>query len=185
MIEFGQPIQCLLCPQRRRIAMMFKILLAASTAIIVGLILFSPRSDSDQIQRLSSLPSNKGLNPPREPQASGESLNRNGLDEGDSRIDPQLEQQIRLKAEEEYQAIQVQVSSVLDAQPVHLSEARKLLHARRRRVLLAKVSLLGKESFGGKLPLTLENRLTLQLLDRELKLVSEQLDLLAKADSKE
>ena len=51
MIEFNQPIQCLLCPQRRRIAMMFKILLAVSTAIIVGLLLFPPRSGSDQRQR--------------------------------------------------------------------------------------------------------------------------------------
>jgi hypothetical protein len=96
-----------------------------------------------------------------------------------------LEQQIRLKAEAEYQEVQAQLRSILDSEPVHFTEARKLLQARRRKVLLAKVALLGQESFGGKLPPAPGNGLTFQLLDRELKLVSEQLDLLAKADGKD
>jgi hypothetical protein len=165
--------------------MMFKILLAASTAIIVGLLLFPPRSGSDQRQPSRPPASNQGLNPPRDPRASGESPNRNDLEEGDFKMDSQLEQQIRLKAEEEYQEVQAQLRSILDSEPVHVTEARKLLQTRRRKALLAKVGLLGKESFGGKMPRAPENKLTLQLLDKELKLVSEQLDLLARADHKD
>src|SRR5437867_4246105 len=162
MIELGQPIQCLLCPQRRRIAMMFKILLAASTAIIVGLLLFPPRLGSDQRQPSRPPASNQGLNPPRDPRASAESPHRNELEEGDFKMDSQLEQQVRLKAEEAYQEVQAQLRTILGSTPVRFTEARKLLQARRRMVLLAKVALLGQESFGGKLPRAPENRLIRQ-----------------------
>jgi hypothetical protein len=164
--------------------MMFKILLAVSTAIIVGLILFSSGPGSDKVQPSTSLPNNRSSNQPGEARASGQSAG-NILDEEDEKIDPKSEQQIRSKADEEYQAVQSQLQAILDSEPVHFSEARKLLQAQRRKVLLKKITLLGKDSVGDKLSRAAEDRLTLWLLDKELKLVSEQLDLLAKADSKE
>ncbi len=182
MIELSQPLQCLLCPQRKKIALMFKILLAASTAIIVGLLLFLPRSSPGQRQPV--VPNSQLLNAAQISVSSGESGDKNDLEAGNSKIDQQLEQQIRLKAEQEYQDLQAQLSSMLDSEPVRLSEAQKLLQARRRRVLLEKTLLLGKASFG-KLPQAPENKLRLQLLDKELKLISQQLDLLARAASKE
>src|SRR5262245_3470852 len=183
MIELNQPLQCLLCPQRRRIAMMFKILLAVSTAIIVGLILFSG-SGSDRIRPLPSPQNNRSSNQPGESRASRQS-GGDALGEEDEKTDPKLEQQIRLKADEEYQEVQSQLQAILNSEPVRFSEARKLLQAQRRKILLKKVTLLGKGSVGNNLSSRPEDGLTLGLLNRELKLVSEQLDLLAKADSKE
>lgn len=185
MIELGQPLQCLFCPQRKKIAMMFKIVLAASTAIIVGLLLFPPGSGSEQGRPPVPLPTNQGLTSPHDPRAFDESPLANNLEGSNSKIDQQSEQQIRLKAEDAYQEVQAQLRSILESEPIHFAEARKLLQARRGEILLAKITLLGKESFGGKLPPAPENRLTRLLLDKELKLVSEQLDLLSKANSKE
>jgi len=165
--------------------MMFKILLAVSTAIIVGLILFSSGPGSDKAQPLTSLPNNGGSNQPPAARASGPSPARDILDEEDEPIDPKSEQEIRSKADEEYQAVQSELKSILDSEPVHFSDARKLLQAQRRKILLKKVTLVGKDSVGGRLQRAPQDRLTLRLMDRELKLVSEQLDLLAKADSKE
>jgi hypothetical protein len=159
--------------------------LAISTAVIVGLILFSSGPGSDKVQPSTSLPNNRSSNQPREARASGQSPAKDILDEEDEGIDPKSEQQIRSKADEEYQGVQSQLKSILDSEPVHFSDARKLLQAQRRKVLLKKITLLGKDSVGDKLPRAAEDRLTLRLLDKELKLVSEQLNLLAKADSKE
>ena len=183
MIELSQPLQCLLCPQRKKIAMMFKILLAASTAIIVGLLLFLPRSSPAQHQPL--VPNNQVINAVHGSGLSNESGDKNDLESGNSKIDEQLEEQIRLKAEQEFQEFQSQLSSILDSEPVRFSGAEKLLQTRRRRVLLEKTLLLGKESLGGKLPRAPENKLRLRLLDKELKLISQQLDLLASAASKQ
>ncbi len=40
MIELSQPAQCLFCPQRRRVALIKKIVLAVSAALIAGVLLF-------------------------------------------------------------------------------------------------------------------------------------------------
>ena len=44
MIEFSQPAQCLFCPQRRKIALLLKLVMAGSAAIITAIILFQPGS---------------------------------------------------------------------------------------------------------------------------------------------
>src|SRR4029453_14305846 len=62
MIEFRQPIQCLFCPQRRKIALIMKILLALSTAIIMGLLLFPPRLKPSQSHPDSLLKGNDSYN---------------------------------------------------------------------------------------------------------------------------
>jgi hypothetical protein len=158
--------------------MLFKIVLAASAAIIAGLILFYHGLSPDQTKPSSSLPGNQSATLILQ-SGSGKSL-----DESDETIDPPLEQQIRLKAEEENQKVQTQLRLILDSEPVHFSEARKLLHAQRQKILLNRIALLGKDSIGEK-PRAPIDTLTLRLLDKESKLIIEQLDLLAKADSSE
>jgi hypothetical protein len=42
MIELSQAAQCLFCPQRRKIALLLKLVMAGSAAIITAIILFQP-----------------------------------------------------------------------------------------------------------------------------------------------
>ncbi len=53
MIEFSQPAQCLFCPQRRKIALLLKLVMAGSAAIITAIILFQPGSQATERQRPS------------------------------------------------------------------------------------------------------------------------------------
>ena len=54
MIEFSQPAQCLFCPQRRKIALLLKLVMAASAAIIMALILFSQEQNAPSRPKMQS-----------------------------------------------------------------------------------------------------------------------------------
>jgi hypothetical protein len=179
MIQFSQPIQCLFCPQRRKIALIMKLLLVLSAAIITGLLLFPPRLNPSESRpahldrKNDSYDSLSTVDPVREP-----------LQAANPKADHSLKRssEIRTPAQKRSQDIQVQLKSMLNSEPPHLIEARKLLRARQRELLLDKILVLGEESFAGTATGEMEKKLVVQALDRELSILSTQLDLLAKTD---
>jgi hypothetical protein len=182
MIEFSQPIQCLFCPQRRKIALIMKILLALSAAIITGLLLFPPGLRPSQSHPAHLVKSNNSYDPLPVVDSAHESLQNMNRSAGQA---PKVSNEIWIRAQKRSQEVQAQLKSMLDSEPLHLMEARKLLRARQRELLFDKILVLGEESSAGTAAAEAEKKPVFRALDNELNLLSAQLELLAKADIKE
>jgi hypothetical protein len=182
MIEFSQPIQCLFCPQRRKIALIMKILLALSTAIITGLLLFPPGLKPSQSHPARLPKSNDSYNALPVVDSAHEPLQTVNSSAGQV---SEVSKEIWIRAQKRSQEVQAQLKSMLDSEPQHLMEARKLLRARQRELLLDKTLVLGKELFAGTATVETGEKTVVQALDKELSVVSTQLDLLAKTDLKD
>ncbi|MEW5975809.1 MAG: hypothetical protein AB1898_08380 [Acidobacteriota bacterium] len=164
MIELNQPIQCLFCPQRRKIALLLKVVLAASAGTIVGLILFLPRVEDSAH---------------RPPTAGGPA--RSGVLAGpvDSESAASFPSDGTGVETEEFQKVQSQLKAFLGHTPANVSEARKLIESRKQQLMLQKVLALGGESFQeGKSFSPGQKRLVLRDLEYELGILSRQLELL-------
>ncbi len=181
MIEFNQAAQCLFCPQRRKIALLLKVVMAASAAIIMGLFLFLPRPG-----RVAT-PSNSGnLDAVSLAAARTQSLRdtTGGLLEGpaqDAVSKRSLE--IREQAQKRFQEVQVLLRPLLIESPTRLAEARELLEGLRKQLLTTKLLVLGDDLFSGSSRAEAHKLLTLEALEKELGVLSEQAKLLSQLTS--
>jgi hypothetical protein len=173
MIEFSQPAQCLFCPQRRKIALLLKLVMAASAAIITAIILFQPGT-----KRASPTPSRQSVGAStRSVQitAEGRTVERAGA--SDAVLKRSAE--IRAKAQERFEEVQAQIRPLMDKEVPLLAKAQTLLDERRSEVLKAKVLTLGEGLFSGSGAAEAERKLVLEALDRELGVLAEQKKLLS------
>jgi hypothetical protein len=177
MIELNQSAQCLFCPQRRQIALLLKVILAGSAAVITGLILFLPRANPAQVTR-STLPNSQSLSARASPQAS---LDPAVVNLSVTPEDPisMRGQELRRQAQERFLVVQVQLRSLLDNKPPELTEAAKLLDSRRKEVLMAKLLVLGDQLFIGSSRAEAHRKLVLDAMEKELDTLSEQGKLLS------
>ena len=178
MIELSQPAQCLFCPQRRKIALLMKLVLAGSVAVIMTLLLFQP--------------GNNRVSAPRGPSvarevASGNSGGTQVLAEGhrvtelviaDDAVSKRSAE-IRAQARERFDAVQAQIRPLLDEKIVPLETAQKLLDQRHNEVVRTKVLVLGEGLFSGSAAAEVQGKQVLEALDKELGVLSEQKKLLA------
>jgi hypothetical protein len=178
MIELGQPFQCLFCPQRKKLALMLKILLAFSTAAILGLILFPSRS---QPVAARQDPGDKGASQLNETTHPDKSRDPGEISE--AKVDLLLGKSPEFQGEgqKRFQEVQAQLKAILNSKPINLIEARKLLRSRQREVLLAKIVKIGDESHVGKSGGAAERKLLMQSMDKELEILTNQLELLDRA----
>ena len=173
MIEFSQPAQCLFCPQRRKIALLLKLVMAASAAIITAIIVFQPSS-----RRPSAAPSPHNVGgSPRSVQvmAEGRTAERAGASDAVSKRSAQ----IRAEAQERFQAVQSQIRPLLSEKTGPVARAQDLLDERRKEVLKMKVLTLGEGLFSESGAAEAERKLVLEALDKELSVLAEQKELLA------
>ena len=172
MIEFSQPAQCLFCPQRRKIALLLKLVMAASAAIITAIIVFQPSS-----RRPSAAPSPHNVGSPRSVQvmAEGRTAERAGASDAVSKRSAQ----IRAEAQERFQAVQSQIRPLLSEKTGPVARAQDLLDERRKEVLKVKVLTLGEGLFSESGAAEAERKLVLEALDKELSVLAEQKELLA------
>jgi hypothetical protein len=177
MIELNQSAQCLFCPQRRQIALLLKVILAGSAAVITGLILFLPRANPAQVKR-SALSNSPSLSDSATPQAS---LDPAVVNLSATPEDPisMRSQELRRQAQERFLAVQSQLRSLLDNKPPELTEAAKLLDSRRKEVLMAKLLVLGDQLFIGSSRAETHRKLVLDAMEKELDTLSEQGKLLS------
>lgn len=173
MIELSQPAQCLFCPQRRRIALIMKIALAVSAALIVGVLLFlrawqRESRASPAVARTGQRAASVVPNQPAAPMAdSGEP----GLltAQGHERL-----QRLRRQGSE----VQAELSALLKNRSPAPDRSRRLLRGRLRELLLQKVLLLGEYAGNPQEARAAERKQVLSAVDRELELLEEQLALL-------
>ena len=176
MIEFSQPAQCLFCPQRRRIALLLKLVMAGSAAIITAIILFQPGTRQVATPRTTPSPhSERASSPGAQVTIEG----RTSQDIGASDAVLKRSAEIRAQARERLEEVQAQVRPLLSEEVPSLAKAQKLLDARRKEVLKAKVLALGEGLFSGSEAAETERKLILEALDRELSVLAEQKKLLA------
>jgi hypothetical protein len=170
MIEFSQPAQCLFCPQRRKIALLLKLVMAGSAAIITAMILFQPGA-----KRATPSSQNVGAGD-RSVQVmpEGRTTERSGA--GDAASKKSAE--IRAEARERFEEVQAQIRPLLSEKVPPLATAQKLLDERRREVLKAKVLTLGEGLFSGSVAAEAERKVVVEALDRELSVLAEQRKLL-------
>ena len=173
MIELSQPAQCLFCPQRRRIALIMKIALAVSAALIVGVLLFlrawqresraSPAGvrTGERAASMAPNPSAASLADAGEP----------GLLTTQGRERLQL---LRRQGNE----VQAKLNEFLKSGLPDLDRSRRLLSGRLKELLLQKVLLLGEYAGNPGEARVAERRRILSAVDRELELLEEQLALL-------
>ena len=171
MIEFSQPAQCLFCPQRRKIALLLKLVMAASAAIITAIILFQPGT-----KRPSATPSPQNVGASRSVQAMAEGRTVERVAASDAVLKRSAE--IRAKAQERFEEVQAQLRPLMDQEVPLLAKAQKLLDERRSEVLKAKVLTLGEGLFSGSGAAEAEGKLVLEALDKELSVLAEQRKLL-------
>jgi hypothetical protein len=177
MIELGQPFQCLFCPQRRKLALMLKILLAFSTAAILGLILFSPRTKpvvARQDGRDRATTQSNEISPDKIQDSTEVNAGKVDLLLGKDR-------EIQGEGQKRFHEVQAQLRTILSSKPINFSEARKLLLSRQREVLVAKILMIGDESFVGAKSKETEQKLMILSLDKEQETLAKQLELLEKA----
>jgi len=176
MIEFNQAAQCLFCPQRRKIALLLKLVMAGSAAIITAIILFQPGTKSVPTQRITpSLQSATANNPSVQVMAEGRPVERSGASE----VVSKRSAEIRAEAQERFQEVQAQIRPLLSEKVPPLARAQKLLDERRGEVLKTKVLTLGEGLFSRSVAAEAERKLVLEALDRELSVLAEQKKLLA------
>jgi hypothetical protein len=175
MIELNQSAQCLFCPQRRKIALLFKLALAGGAAVITGLILFLPRANPAQVKRSALSPS---LSSRASLQASTElaSIDISATPEDAISI---RSQELRRQAQERFLAVQAQLRSLLGDKPQELTEAQKLIDSRRKEVLMAKLLLLGDPLFIGSSRAEAHRKLVQDAMEKELDALHEQSKLLS------
>ncbi|MCI0418589.1 MAG: hypothetical protein L0312_05095 [Acidobacteria bacterium] len=178
MIELSQPAQCLFCPQRRKIALLLKLVMAASTAIIMALILFQPGTrrvvaPTDTSSGPDTVPaSNVGSQilakgrPGRERNAAREAVSERGAE-------------IRAQAHQRFQVVQAQLRPLLSEDTLQLARAQKLLEERRREILKTKLLTLGEDLFAGSGQAEGERKQVLDALEKELNVLAEQRKLLS------
>ena len=169
MIELNQSAQCLFCPQRRKIALLMKLILAGSVAIIMTLILFLPGVKQPQVPRASE-----------RNQSLGVLKNEGAISEQPSSESPVSKKSAELKAKTKQRAqeIQEELRAILSGNPAKLEEAGKRIRLRRREVILEKILLLGEEDSSEDRRSKADAKLILDALDNELKTLSEQEQLL-------
>ena len=176
MIEFSQPAQCLFCPQRRRIALLMKLVLAGSAAIITAIVLFQP--GSKQAVKTGGTPSLQTAAPSSDAGFQGSSEGRVGRS-GVSDAVSKRGAEILAQSHERFQEIQTQVRPLLSGENPLVAKAQKLLDERRREVLKTKVLTLGEGLFSESRTTEAERKLVLEALDKELDVLTEQKKLLA------
>ena len=176
MIEFSQPAQCLFCPQRRKIALLLKLVLAGSAAIITAIILFQP--GSKQVATPRATPSFQGIAPTSNAGvqviAEGRPVERTAASDAVSKRSAE----ILAQAHERFQEVQAQMCPLLSEEIPPLAKAQKLLDKRRSEVLKTKVLTLGEGLFSGSGAAEAERILVLEVLDKELSVLAEQKKLL-------
>jgi hypothetical protein len=176
MIEFSQPAQCLFCPQRRKIALLLKLVMAGSAAIITAIILFQPGARQVATPRTTPSPqSARASSPGAQLTTQEQTAERTGASEAVSKRSAE----IRAQAQERLEEVQAQIRPLLGEEVPQLAKAQKLLDARRKEVLKAKVLTLGEGLFSGSEAAEAERKLVLEALDRELTVLAEQKKLLA------
>lgn len=176
MIEFSQPAQCLFCPQRRKIALLLKLVMAGSAAIITAIILFQP--GSKRVATPRDTPSFQGVAPTSKAGVQvfteGHPVERSGASDAVSKRSAE----ILAQAHERFQEVQAQMLPLLSEEIPALAKAQKLLDERRREVLKTKVLTLGEGLFSESGATEAERKLVLEALDRELSVLAEQKGLL-------
>ena len=176
MIEFSQPAQCLFCPQRRKIALLLKLVMAGSAALITAIILFQPGTRQVATPRTTPSPQSvRASSPSAQIMTEGQTSQRTGASEAVSKRSAE----IRAQAQERLEEVQAQIRPLLSEEVPPLAKAQKLLDARRKEVLKAKVLTLGEGLFSGSEAAETERKLVLEALDRELSVLAEQKKLLA------
>lgn len=177
MIEFSQPAQCLFCPQRRKIALLMKLVLAASAAIITGIVLFQPGSKEAVTPR--DTPPPHSIAPSNNPGLHGSSEGRPPARSRLSETVSKRSAEILAQNHEGFQKVQAQVQSLLREEMPLVAKAQKFLDERRREVLKAKVLTLGEGLFSESGAAEAERKLVLEALDKELDVLAEQKKLLS------
>lgn len=176
MIEFSQPAQCLFCPQRRKIALLLKLVMAGSAAIITAIILFQPGPRQAATPRTTPSPRSGGAsNPSVQVMAEVRTADPTGVSDAVSKRSAE----IRTKAQERFEEVQSQIRPLLSERVPPLATAQRLLDERRREVLKAKVLTLGEGLFSGSGAAEAERKLVIEALDKELSVLAEQKTLLA------
>ena len=176
MIEFSQPAQCLFCPQRRKIALLLKLVMAGSAAIITAIILFQPGPRQAATPRTTPASQSVGAsNPSLQVLAEERTPERTGASDAVSKRSAE----IRAEAKERFDEVQSQIRPLLSEGVPPLATAQKLLDERRREILKAKVLTLGEGLFSGSGAAEAERKLVLEALDKELSVLAEQKNLLA------
>ena len=109
MIEFSQPAQCLFCPQRRKIALLLKLVMAGSAAMITAIILFQP-GPSGLPRREPSVAQSVGTSTRSvQVMAEGRTAERTGASDAVSKRSAE----IRAKAQERFEEVQAQIRPLL------------------------------------------------------------------------
>jgi hypothetical protein len=177
MIELSQPAQCLFCPQRRKIALLLKLVMAGSAAIITAIILFQP--GSKQVATSRGTPSFQGIAPASNAGVQGFAEGRPVERAGASDAVSKRSAEILAQAHERFQEVQAEVRPLLSEKIPPVAKAQKLLDERRREVLKTKLLTLGEGMFSGSGAAEAERKLVLEALDKELSVLVEQKKLLA------
>lgn len=168
MIELSQAAQCLFCPQRRKIALLLKVMMAASAAIIMGLILFLPQA------RRAPAPQTSGPTGGLSLAATAATPVEGVAQDAASRKSAEIREQ----AQKRFQEVQILLRPLLTASPARLTEAREILERRRKEVLTAKLLVLGEDLFSGSSRAEAHKLVALEALEKELGVLSEQAKLL-------
>ena len=173
MIELSQPAQCLFCPQRRRIALIMKIALAFSAALIVGVLLFLRAWQRESRASPSAVRTSERAASmvPNQSAASLADAGDPGLLTAQGRDRLQL---LRRQGSE----VQTKLNGFLENGLPDLDRSRRLLRGRLKELLLQKVLLLGEYAGNPGETRGAERRQILSAVDRELALLEEQLALL-------
>ncbi len=176
MIEFSQPAQCLFCPQRRKIALLLKLVMAGSAAVITAIILFQPGLRQAATPRTTPSPQSVRTSSPGVLiMAEGRTSERTGASEAVSKRSAE----IRAQAQERFEEVQAQIRPLLSEEVPPLAKAQKLLDERRNELLKVKVLTLGEGLFSGSVAAEAERKVVVEALDRELSVLAEQKKLLA------
>ena len=175
MIELSQPAQCLFCPQRRKIALLMKLMMAGSAAIITALLLFQPGSQRIATPRTAASP----LGTVIEPAVRAATDERNFKRAAASDAVWKRSAEILGQAHERFQDVQAKMRPLLSGEISVVSGAQKLLSERQREILKTKVLTLGEGLFSESEAAEGERKRVLDALDKELALLAEQQKLLA------
>jgi hypothetical protein len=175
MIELSQPAQCLFCPQRRKIALIMKIALAFSAALIVGVLLFlrawqRESGASPAVVRNGERAASTAPNQSAAWLADADAMEtRMPTTRGRERL-----QRLRRQGNE----VQAELNGILKNGSADLDRSRRLLGGRLNELLLQKVLLLGEYAGNPEEGRAAERKQVLSAVDRELELLEEQLALL-------
>jgi len=175
MIELNQSVQCLFCPQRRKIAMLLKLVLAGSAAIIVGLVLFRPGTNRAQVRGNPGGLGEAGL-ASRPVSVEVASKVANGSRDALSQRSIELRDQARKR----FLEVQAQVRSDLSRNSPNLKNAESLINVRKREVLMTKLLVLGEEAFTASTQGGAHKKLVLDFLNSELDTLDQQTELIGR-----